>query len=174
MLTKQQLILKSQQRFKNEVHNAYPAESDKIALSNNDDKNFKTFDRITSYPHGANAGRVCKTELLQYLNIKWLMLMIIQIKIEKNMAIWSYISDLPYRLLIVRDQKKNALLDLIIHRPKIDTIYLYAKDPYGEKYQFLISKRNKMILNLLLNAQMTCKMYIKIANIIIQKKKTKY
>ena len=100
--------------------------------------------------------------------------MIIQIKIEKNMAIWSYISDLPYRLLIVRDQKKNALLDLIIHRPKIDTICLYAKDPYGEKYQFLISKRNKMILNLLLNAQMTCKMYIKIVNIIIQKKKTKY
>ena len=70
--------------------------------------------------------------------------------------------------------EKNALLDLIIHRPKIDTIYLYAKDPYGEKYQFLISKRNKMILNLLWNAQMTCKMYIKIANIIIQKKKTKY
>ena len=110
MLTKQQLILKSQQRFKNEVHNAYPAESDKIALSNNDDKKFKTFDRITSYPHGANAGRVCKTELLQYLNIKWLMLMIIQIKIEKNMAIWSYISDLPYRLLIVRDQKKKCVI----------------------------------------------------------------
>ena len=69
---------------------------------------------------------------------------------------------------------KNALLDLTIHRPKIDTIYLYAKDPYEEKYQFLISKRNKMILNLLLNAQMTCKMYIKIENFIIQKKKTKY
>ena len=70
LLTKQQFIIKSQQRFKTEVHNAYPAESDKIALSNNDDEKFQTFDRIKSYPHGANAGKVCKIELLQYLNIK--------------------------------------------------------------------------------------------------------
>ena len=38
---------------------------------------------------------------------------------------------------------KNALLDLTIHRPKIDTIYLYAKDPYEEKYQFLIASVTK-------------------------------
>ena len=27
-------------------------------------------DKITSYPYGINAGKVCKTEPLKYLNIK--------------------------------------------------------------------------------------------------------
>ena len=37
--------------------------------------------------------------------------------------------------------KANALLNLINHEPDIDKIYLYAKDPYEAKYQFLINKR---------------------------------
>ena len=37
--------------------------------------------------------------------------------------------------------KTNALLNLINHEPDIDKIYLYAKDPYEAKYQFLIKKR---------------------------------
>ena len=37
--------------------------------------------------------------------------------------------------------KTNALLNLINNQLDIDKIYLYAKDPYEEKYQFLISKR---------------------------------
>ena len=32
-------------------------------LKNSDDKRLKTFDKITSYPYGANVGQVCKTEL---------------------------------------------------------------------------------------------------------------
>ena len=35
----------------------------------NDDKRLQTFDRMTSYPYGANAGKVCKTELSEYVNI---------------------------------------------------------------------------------------------------------
>ena len=35
---------------------------------------------------------------------------------------------------------KNALLNLINNQLDIDKIYLYAKDPYEEKYQCLISK----------------------------------
>ena len=34
----------------------------------------------------------------------------------------------------------NALLNLINHEPDIDKIYLYAKDPYEAKYQFIINK----------------------------------
>ena len=30
---------------------------------------------------------------------------------------------------------------MINHQPDIDGIYLYAKDPYEAKYQFLIDKR---------------------------------
>ena len=59
-----EIILKSQQKFKSEVHNIYIEEIKRIALSSNDDKKLKTFDRITSYLYGASAGNVCKTELL--------------------------------------------------------------------------------------------------------------
>ena len=31
--------------------------------------------------------------------------------------------------------KMNALLNLINNKPDIDKIYLYAKDPYADKYQ---------------------------------------
>ena len=63
------IILKSQQRFKNEAHNIYTEEINKIALSSNDDKKLQTFDRITSYPYGTSAGKVCKTEMLSKVNI---------------------------------------------------------------------------------------------------------
>ena len=64
-------------------------------------------------------------------------------KIEHNPK-WPYIPDHPYRILIVCGSgsgKTNALLNLLNNQPDIDKIYLYAKDPYGAKYQFLIIKR---------------------------------
>ena len=59
-----EIVLKSQQRFKGERHDVYTEEINKIALSSNDDKRLQTFDRITSYPYGTSAGKVCKTKLL--------------------------------------------------------------------------------------------------------------
>ena len=41
-------------------------------------------------------------------------------------------------------RKTNALLNLINNQPDIDKIYLYAKDPYEVKYQYLIKKREKV------------------------------
>ena len=63
-LLNNEIILKSQERFKSETHNVYTEEIKKIALSSNDDKRLKTFDRITSFPYGYNVGKICKTELL--------------------------------------------------------------------------------------------------------------
>ena len=40
--------------------------------------------------------------------------------------------------------KTNALLNLISNQPDIDKIYLYAKDPYEAKYQYLSNKREKL------------------------------
>ena len=57
---------------------------------------------------------------------------------------WPQILDHPYRILMIEgfaSGKTNSLLSLINHQPDIDKIYLCAKDPYEEKYQFLISKR---------------------------------
>ena len=43
--------------------------------------------------------------------------------------------------------KANALLSLINNQLDIDKIYLYEKDPYEAKYQYLINKREKVGLN---------------------------
>ena len=43
--------------------------------------------------------------------------------------------------------KINALLNLIENQPDIDKIYLYAKDPYEAKYQYLINKREGVGIN---------------------------
>ena len=68
-LLNDEIILQSQQRFKSEAHNVYTEEINKIALGSKDEKRLQTFDRITSYPYGINAGKVCKIELLKYVNI---------------------------------------------------------------------------------------------------------
>ena len=63
-LLNNEIILKSRQRFKSEAHNVYTEEINKITRSRNDDKRLQAYDRITSYPYGISAGKVCKTELL--------------------------------------------------------------------------------------------------------------
>ena len=57
---------------------------------------------------------------------------------------WPYTPEHPYRILTIGDSgsgKANTLLNLINNQPDIDKIYSYAKDPYEDKYQFLINKR---------------------------------
>ena len=66
---------------------------------------------------------------------------------RKHNPNWPYIPDHPYRILIIGGSgsgKTNALLNLINNQPDIDKIYLYAKDPYEDKYQFLIKKRESI------------------------------
>ena len=58
-----EVILKSQERFKSDHHKVYTEEISKIALSSNDDKRLQTFDKITTYPYGRNAFKVCESEL---------------------------------------------------------------------------------------------------------------
>ena len=70
-------------------------------------------------------------------------------KIEHNSK-WPYIPDHPCRILTVDGSgsgKTNALLNLINNQLDIDKIYLYAKDPYEAKYQYLIDKREKVGLD---------------------------
>ena len=63
---------------------------------------------------------------------------------------WPYIPDHPYRILIIGGSgsgKTNLLLNLIKNQPDIDKIYLYVKDPYESKYQYLINKRESVGTN---------------------------
>ena len=59
-----EVILKSQQRFRSDHHRVYTEEVNKIALSCNDDKRLQTFHKVTTYPYGTNAFKVCESEML--------------------------------------------------------------------------------------------------------------
>ena len=96
---------------------------------------------------------------------------------------WPYTPDHPYRILIIGGSgsgKTNALLNLINNQPDIDKIYLYAKDPYDAKYQFLINKRESTgintlpILKLSSSIQMICTTFTNILVNTIQIKNVKH
>ena len=57
-------ILKSQLRFNSDHHNVYTEKVNKIALNSNDNKRLQRFDRVTTCPYGANAFKVCESEML--------------------------------------------------------------------------------------------------------------
>ena len=68
----------------------------------------------------------------------------------ENNSNWPCIPGYRQRILIVGDsgsRETNALLNLINNQLDIDKIYLYAKDPYEAKYQYLINKREKVGLD---------------------------
>ena len=103
-------------------------------------------------------------------------------KTEHNRS-WPHIPDHPYRILIIGGSgsgKTNSLLNLIENQPDIDKIYLYAKDPYESKYQYLINKREVVginhltILRLSLSIQTICMMFTKILMNTILIKKIRY
>ena len=51
------IILRTQLRFKGDLHIVYTEEVNKIVISSNDDK-------ITTYPYGTNAFKVCESEMM--------------------------------------------------------------------------------------------------------------
>ena len=87
----------------------------------------------------------------QLLIHKWSILMIAQTKIELNIIKnWPYIPDRPYRILIIGGSgsgKTNVLWKIIENQLDIDKIYLYAKDLYEAKYQYLINKKESVLMN---------------------------
>ena len=51
-LLNNEVVIKSQHRFRSDHHKVYTEEVNKMALSSNDDKRIQTFDKITTYPIG--------------------------------------------------------------------------------------------------------------------------
>ena len=69
---------------------------------------------------------------------------VVKENIKNHNLNWPQIPDHPYRILIIGGSgsgKTNSLFNLINQQPYIDKTYLYDKDPYEAKYQFLIKKR---------------------------------
>ena len=103
-------------------------------------------------------------------------------KIEHN-SNWPYIPNHLYRILIVGgsgSEKTNALLNLINNQADTDKMYLYAKDPYEAKCQYLINKREKVGLDhfkdpkAFMEYSNDKKMFTKILKITIQERNIKY
>ena len=64
-----EVIIRSQQRFRSDHHRVYTEEVSKIALRSNNDKRIQTFDKVTTFPYGTNVFKVCENEML--LKNKW-------------------------------------------------------------------------------------------------------
>ena len=57
-LSNDKILLKLQQSFKNDYHDVYTEEINKIGLISNNDKRLQTSDKITTYSYGAKAFKV--------------------------------------------------------------------------------------------------------------------
>ena len=65
-----EVIIKSQQRFRSDHHRVYTEEVNKIALSSNDDKRIQTFDKVTTFPYGTNVFKACENQMRYVLQRK--------------------------------------------------------------------------------------------------------
>ena len=57
-------IMRSQLRFKSDHHNVYTEEVNKTVIK----KRLQTFDKITTYPYGTKAFKVCESEMLSKIH----------------------------------------------------------------------------------------------------------
>ena len=61
---------------------------------------------------------------------------------------WPHIPGHPNRILIIGGSGSGKNWQkLTVNQPDIDKIYLYTKDPYESKYQYLINKRKGVSIN---------------------------
>ena len=59
-----EVIIRSQHKFRSDHHRVHTEEVNKIALSSNDDKRIQIFDKVTTFPYGTNVFKVCESEML--------------------------------------------------------------------------------------------------------------
>ena len=88
-------MLRSQQRFKSEIHiDVFTEEINKIALSSNYDKRLQTFDGCKCWK--CNQDRIATLSKYKIVNFDFT----IENKTEHNPN-WPHIPDHPYRILII-------------------------------------------------------------------------
>ena len=98
-------VYRIQQRFKSYNHDVHTEKVNKTALSANDDKRLQTYVKITTYPFGTNAFKVCESEMLTVKDLflaklQWNTKMInfddyVNENKTKHNKNWPYIPDHP-------------------------------------------------------------------------------
>ena len=66
---------------------------------------------------------------------------------QKQNPCWPQIPNHPSKIIITGKSgsgRTKALLNLINHKQEINKAFLYAKDTYEPKYQYLIKKREEV------------------------------
>ena len=64
-----EVIIRSQQRFRSYNYKVYTEEVNKIALRSNHDKRIQTYHKVTTFPYETNVFKVCESKML--LKNKW-------------------------------------------------------------------------------------------------------
>ena len=107
-------------------------------------------DSVETYAYRTKKDLVSEKEVIRCNKIiRWYKKMInfdniTKENIKEHNPDWPRISDHQYRILIIGGSisgKRNSLFNLISQQPDSDKIYLYGKDLFETKYQFLINKR---------------------------------
>ena len=104
-------ILKSQKRFRNEAHNGFTEKFNKIALSANDEKRIQVADRVISQPYGTVLGivqsRTGETIKYKKMNIIINFNKVTEENRQEHNWDWLQIPDHPCRILIVRGSRSR-------------------------------------------------------------------
>ena len=114
-------------------------------------KECNSIDSMETCAYGTNKDRVSEKEEIKCSNMTKRYKKLINFddvtkeKIKEHNPNWPQIPHDPYRILIIGGSgsgKTNFLFNLINKQPDIDKIYVYAKDLYQAKYQFLIGRED--------------------------------
>ena len=99
-----EVIIRSQQRFRSYNHKVYTEEVNKIALSSNDDKRIQTFDKVTTFPYETNHLKCVRVKCYQKIN--WMNLMKILILLKLKILIF-----VKLKILMILTEDKDEDID---------------------------------------------------------------
>ena len=60
---KSQILRNKSQTLRRDLHRVYTEEVNKIGTSSNNDKRLQTFDKVTMFPYGTPAVKVCESQM---------------------------------------------------------------------------------------------------------------
>ena len=124
-LFKNEVLLRSQQRFRSDHHKVYTEEVNKIALSSNDDKRIQTFDKVTTYPYGTNTFTVCENEMKCKLQRKKMFNIDLKALRDKSLLLRNEAQALRTNSLLLRNELKE--LRAVSHDIKTKSYILRTK-----------------------------------------------